>query len=216
MSDVMLKVESRDLKGKSKARKLRYTGMIPAVVYGEGHDTTSVTLNTHAFELFLKGNHSVVELDINGKKERAIVREIQRHPVTGNVLHVDFMLLKTGQKINLYVNLHFMGKSAGVKEGGIFQTIKSEVHISVLPKDIPDFIEVDISGLNLGDSLRIKDIVAENVEFLEDPEDVICGVQAPKMVEEEEAEELEEEEELAEPEVITAREQEEESESGAE
>ena len=96
-----------------------------------------------------------------------------------------------------------------------FQRKKQESE-PVIEQDIPDFIEVDISGLNLGDSLRIKDIVAENVEFLEDPEDVICGVQAPKMVEEEEAEELEEEEELAEPEVITAREQEEESESGSE
>jgi large subunit ribosomal protein L25 len=89
------------------------------------------------------------------------------------------------------------------------------VNISILPKDIPDYIEVDISELTVGDSLRVKDVVGDKFEFLDDPEDVICSVQAPKAIEEEEEAE-EEEEEAAEPEVITAREKEEDSDSESE
>lgn len=216
MADSKLKIENRKNFGKSETKRLRREGKIPAIIYGEDLQTKPLIIDAHDFELMLKEHHTIVELELDGKTVRTIVRDIQRHPVTGNILHVDFFTVKAGHKLSLTVDIKYVGMAAGVKVGGILQTIKTEVYISVLPKDIPDYIEVDVSNLEMGDNIRLKDIAQENIEFLEDPEDVLCTVQIPKAIEEEEEEEELEEEELEEPEVITAREKEEESESEAE
>ena len=217
MADSKLKIESRTHSGKAAARRLRRTGKVPAVIYGEDQETTSLLLDAHEFELVLKEHHTIVELELDGKLIRTIVRDIQKHPVTGNVIHVDFFTVKSGHKLTLSVDVNYVGTAAGAVTGGILQTVKNVVNISVLPKDIPDYIEIDVSELEVGDNIRIKDITRENIEFLDDPEDVLCGVLAPKAVEEEvveeEGEEGEEEEEAAEPEVITARVEDEESDS---
>ena len=210
MTNVALKIEKREISGKAKSRRLRKTGKIPAVIYGEDQETTSLLLDAHDFEIMLKQHHTLIDLDLDGKNIQTIIREIQRHPVTGNIIHVDFFTVKKGHKLTLSVPINYVGTAVGIKAGGIFQTVKSDVYISVLPKDIPDFIDVDVSQLEIGDNIRIKDISKENIEFLDDPEDVLCSVQAPKAVEELVEEEELEEEETAEPEVITAREKDEE------
>lgn len=210
MADVALKIEKRSNFGKSEAKRIRNTGKIPAVIYGEDQETTPLLLDRHAFEMMLKQHHTLVHLDLEGNSIDTIVRDIQRHPVTGNILHVDFLTVKKGHKLTLSVSINYVGIAIGSKSGGIFQTVKNDVEISVLPKDIPDYIEVNISNLQIGDNIRLKDIVRENIEFLDDPEDVLCSVLAPKAVEEEEVEEEMEEEEAAEPEVITARDKDEE------
>jgi len=214
MADLKLNIENRNESGKADARRIRRVGKVPAVIYGEDLETSSLVMDAHAFELIMKEDQSLIELDWEGKKHRAIVRDIQRHPVTGNILHVDFFLVKAGQKVTLSVSLRYEGKPSGVKEGGNFQTVKNELEINVLPKDIPDYIEVEISELEMGQNLRVSDIQAENFEILDDPDEVICRVEVPKVEEEvvEEEEEEGEEEESAEPEVITARDKEEESE----
>jgi large subunit ribosomal protein L25 len=218
MADSKLKIENRMQSGKAPARRLRRTGKIPAVIYGEDQETTPLVVDLHEFELMLKEHHTIIELELNGKTIRTIVRDIQRHPVTGNIIHVDFFTVKAGHKLTLAVDIKYVGTAAGTKTGGIFQTVKNVLNISVLPKDIPDYIEVDITELEVGDNIRLKDVSVENVELLEDPEDVLCSVLAPKAVEEPVAEEEgeEEEEAAAEPEVITARDKEEEAESEAE
>ena len=210
MADVGLKIEKRTNSGKAEARRLRRTGKIPAVIYGEDQETASLLLDAHEFEMMLKEHHTMVELALDGKTIKTIIRDIQRHPVTGNVLHVDFFTLKTGHKLTLSIPINYVGTAVGTNTGGIFQTVKNDVSISVLPKDIPDYFEVDISHLEVGDNIRLKDISKDNIEFLDDPEEVLCGVQAPKAVEEVEEEEELEEEESAEPEVITARDKDEE------
>jgi large subunit ribosomal protein L25 len=210
MADAALKIEKRSDSGKVKARRLRKTGKIPAIIYGEDQETTSLMLDRHAFEMMLKQHHTLVHLDLDGTTIDTIVRDIQRHPVSGNILHVDFFTVKKGHKLTLSVSLNYKGTAIGTKTGGIFQSVKNDIEISVLPKDIPNYIEVDISHLEIGDNIRVKDILQDNIEFLDDPEDVICGVQAPRSIEEVEAEEELEEEESAEPEVITARDKDEE------
>ena len=221
MADSKLKTENRTDLGKAAARRLRRTGKVPAVIYGDGQETTSLLLDAHDFERMLKEHHTIVELELDGKLTRTIVRDIQRHPVTGNISHVDFFTVKTGQKLTLSVDVNYIGTAAGTITGGILQMVKNTVNILVVPKDIPDYIEIDVSELEVGDSIRIKDIIRENIEFLDDPEDVLCGVLAPKAVEEEVVEEEgeegeegeEDDEEAAEPEVITSRAKDKESDS---
>jgi len=212
MADLTLKIENRTKSGKADARRLRRSGKIPAIIYGEDQETTPLLLDAHEFQLMLSRHHTIVDLDLGGKAIKTIVRDIQRHPVTGDVLHVDFFTVKSGHKLTLSISINFVGTAAGAKVGGIFQTVKNEVEISVLPKDIPDYFEVDVSKMEIGDNIRIKDIAQENIEYLDDPEEVICRVQAPKAAEEEAEVELEEEE-SAEPEVITARDKDEEADS---
>ncbi len=214
MKDSVLVAEKRDTMGKAEARRIRRAGRVPAVIYGEVDAPKTMTVDAHDLDVFLRQGHSVLNIKLEGKEQQAIIREIQRHPVHSNILHVDFLGLKKGHKISLNVPLHFEGKAKGINEGGRFFSLKHEVQIEVLPKDVPDEIMVNIDDLGLNDSLRVKDLEKENVIFLDDPEDIICRVEIPKVVEEptvDEEAELEgvEEEESAEPEVITAKDKEE-------
>jgi large subunit ribosomal protein L25 len=213
MKDSVLVAERRDNKGKADARRLRRAGKVPAIIYGEVDEPTSFTVDAHELDVFLRQGHSLISIKLDGKEQQAIIREIQRHPVQSNILHVDFLGLKKGHKITLSVPINFEGKAKGLNEGGLFFSLKNDVSIEVLPKDVPDEIIINIDDLGLNESLRVKDLEKENVAFLDDPEDIICRVEIPKIVEEptedEEAELEGEEEESAEPEVITAKDKEE-------
>ncbi len=210
MAEAVLLAEKREALGKAEVHRLRRQDKVPGVMYSEGKEATPIFVDRHDFEMSLREDHSIVSLKVKNKKHQVIVREIQYHPVKGHILHVDFMGIRKGQKVEMSVPLHFEGEAAGSNDGGIFSSYKTEVYISALPKDLPDYIDVEVSHLEMGDSLRIKDIVKENVEFLDDPEDVVCMVEYPMREEEEVVEE--EEEEAAEPEVITSREKDEEEE----
>ncbi len=210
MSESSIVVEKRAERGKAHARRMRRSGRLPGVIYGEVEQPETVQLDEHQFDLFLKKGHSLVTLKLNGKEQRAVVREVQRHPVTGKVLHVDFMVVRKGHKINMVVPVRLEGTPKGIKEGGRLYELTTDLNINVLPKDIPDEIVINIEDLGLGETIRVKDVELEGVEFLDDPDEVICRIETPKVAEEEEAEEaeMEGEEESAEPEVITARDKE--------
>jgi len=209
MTESSIAVEKRAEKGKANVRRLRRSGKLPGVIYGEVEEPQPILMDEHQFELFLKKSHSLITLKLNGSEQRAVVREVQRHPVTGKILHVDFMVVRKGHKINMVVPVRLEGTPKGIKEGGRLYELTTDLNINVLPKDIPNEIVINIDDLSLGDTIRVKDIQLEGVEFLDDPDEVICRIEMPKIVEEE-VEEAEEEgeEETAEPEVITAREKE--------
>jgi len=134
------------------------------------------------------------------------VKSVQNHPTSGSILHIDFMRVIAGQEITVTVPIHITGVAIGTKTGGVFSTVKNELQLSVLPKFMPDNIEVDCSDLDIGDAIRVKDLSLENMTILDDEEELICNVILPRKEEEvEEAEELLEGEEEMEPEVITAR-----------
>ncbi|MBD3225459.1 MAG: 50S ribosomal protein L25 [Caldithrix sp.] len=211
MAETIIATKVREDLSKSGLNQLRREDRIPAVYYSEGKEAIPVSLDRHDFEMALKEDHSILMLKVKNKKQQAIVRETQYHPVKGYILHVDFMGIRAGHKVELAVPLHFEGEPAGIQEGGIFSTYKTEINISVLPKDMPDFLQLEVSELNMGDSLRVKDLADYPFEILDDPEDVLCMVEYPQLPEEEE-EEVEEEEEMAEPEVIGSRESDEEEE----
>lgn len=226
-SNASLKARPRSGSGKGDARKLRASGHIPAVVYGHNEATRSVSVDAHELERLFATVHvenTIVELDIEGEPQavRTLVREVQAHPWRGDVLHVDFYQIHAGEKIEVEIPIRLLGDAPGVKEGGVLSANINDLQVRCLPDAIPEYLEVDISGLHIGDAIHVSDLpLPEGVEALIDAERTVCTVTPPtvlKTLEEEEAEAAEAaaeelaaaEGEAAEPEVIGRRREEEE------
>lgn len=213
-ADVRLEARPREEIGKGAARRMRAAGRVPAVVYGRGEDTRKLSIDAHELKRLLSTVHvenTIISLDIDGEAGvKALVREIQSHAFRDDVLHVDFYQIHAGERVNVAVPLHFVGAAPGVKAGGMLQHVLDELEIRCLPDSIPDHLEVDISGLEIGDSVHVGQIVLpEGVELEIDAERTVCSVLAPTVSKEEETAE-EAEPASAEPEVIRrAREEEE-------
>lgn len=209
-----LQVEMRDGRGKGDARKLRADGRIPANIYGHGIDSIAVATSAHEFDALtskISVENTLVELELEGKSRQVLIREIQRHPYKSQVLHIDFFAIRADEKIKVSVPVHVTGTASGVKNaGGVLQQALHEVEIEVLPSEIPEAFEIDVSALEIGDSLHVSDLDTMGFETAEAPERTIVTVQPPRILEEpdEEEDELEALEGL-EPEVITARDEEE-------
>jgi len=210
MSEQELNALIREETGKANARRLRRTGFVPCTIYGVEEKSNSLKINLKDLEKLLSEAHSVIKITVDGNEQRCVIKEIQHHPVKGDVIHLDLQRIKAGQEIQLSVPFKFIGEAPGVKVGGVFQTIRSEIDISTLPKYLPNEIEIDISTMELGDSMHISDLQLEHITIHHDADSSICSIVLPKKVEEpveeeEEGEELELEDEGAEPEVITSK-----------
>lgn len=181
-----LSVKLRENTGKGVARKLRSEGLIPGVFYG--HKTEPVALSFNPVELkkilnSASGRNTFITLKFEGKKEKdrvAMLKDLQVTPLKREYLHADLYEILMDEKITSRVPVHFIGKSVGVKEGGIEQHSRRELDIRCLPANIPNFIEVDVTSLAIGDSLHIKDIkLPEGVEILDPAGDTVVSVVAP-------------------------------------
>lgn len=202
MSDLILTASKRKSKGTANSRRLRRTHKVPGVIYGAGEEPNAVMLDSKAILKLMREQHAILDIEVDGVKEQAVLKEIQVHPVTGEPIHIDFMRIAAGHEIKVTVPINLIGEANGVKMGGMLRAQKNEVEISVLPKFMPESIDVDISGLEIGDSFHVKDLAAENFTILDDEDNLVCQVVAAR---EEEVEEVEEEETAAQPEVITAK-----------
>jgi large subunit ribosomal protein L25 len=194
------------------SRKLATEGKIPAVLYGPGRAPVSLALDRHDFELFASHHASsstVVELKIEGSDKviNAMIREVQHSAVMGTILHVDFIEISLDKLVHAAITIHLLNDPAGVRAGGVLTSSMHELNVEAKPNDLPDSIEVDVSALEIGDSLHAGQVeLPARVTLLDDPEAVIASVQAPRA----EVEEVPvEAEEGAEPEVIGAEESEE-------
>lgn len=182
----VISAEKRSESGKGFARRLRASGRVPAVVYGKGEDTVSVSLDAHeALQLFqaISVDNTIVNLEVAGEEPmETLVREIQVHPFRTELIHVDFYRIQRGVALEVDVPVHFHGTPIGVKEkGGILDVILHQIRVSCMPSKIPESIDIDIEGLDLGESLHISDLpVEEGVEILSDPIRTICTVGLPK------------------------------------
>lgn len=181
--------------------------MIPGVVYG--HNFGPIPVQVELEELKRLLHHESIEsmlirMKLNGREETVMIREIQRHPVTYDILHVDFHRISLTEEVTTRVPVELVGESIGVKEGGILEFPLREIEIRCLPTEIPEHITIDISQMKIGDSLRVGDLeLKEGITVLDDPETVIVLIAAPVVREEiEEAEEVPEEAEEAEPELV--------------
>lgn len=199
----------REASGKGGARKLRATGRIPAVIYGHGEETRLLSVDAHELHLLfsrIRVESTVITVEIEGEPTpaRALVREVQKHVYRDDFVHVDFYQIHAGEAITVDVPIRLIGTAAGVKAGGIMQHALNEIEVRCLPDRIPSTLDVDISALEIGDSIHVSDVTApEGVEFLVDEERTICSVMAPTLATEEEEGEAEETDGVDEPEVIT-------------
>lgn len=206
-----IQASARTDKGKSSSRRYRQAGKVPAVIYGAGKGNEDLLLNHNEIKhnLDTEGFHAaIIEIKTDSGTEQAIVRDVQMHPYRAQVMHVDFQRVSATEKLHIAVPLHFIGgeECPGVyHEGGIESHLINEVDVECLPADLPEYLEVDISGLHLHESAKLTDIkVPEDVvitALLHEGEDqAVASILAPKVIEEEEVVEGEEEE-LAEGEI---------------
>lgn len=212
MELVALQVKKRDAFRKGPMRRMRAQGQVPGIVYGHGLDSVPVAIETREIEGIIRhhiGRNYIINLTVGDDKsseERwTIVRELQRDPITSEILHVDLYELKRGEEISITVPIHVHGTAPGVREGGVLDQVIREVDVRCLPKDIPEYIDVDISELQIGDAIYLSDLKIDN--FVIDSEDmeqvVIHVVSAHKALEAiPEPGEEGEEEEMEEPELV--------------
>jgi large subunit ribosomal protein L25 len=210
MASAQLSAMARDNGGKGVARKLRGQGRVPAVVYGHGRDPQPLSINTRELERLLDhiaAESTVIDLDIEGRPSRTLIREIQRHPFKRQILHVDFQELVAGEKISVSVPIVLVGVPDGVRmDGGILDQTMRELEIEVDPSNIPNHVEVDVTKLKIGESVHVREIaMPEGVEVLDDEDASVCVVSAPRAAIEETAAAEGEAEVSAEPEVIRAK-----------
>jgi large subunit ribosomal protein L25 len=216
MEEIVLQANHREAIGK-QVKVLRRKGMLPAIIYGKGISPIPISLDYRVVSRVLSKtttSHLVV-VDLGDSQHTTLVRERQRHPVTGNLLHIDFLEVSLTETLRTSVMIELKGESPAVKNyNGVVVTGIETLEVECLPNDLPERIIVDISILNeIGDSIFIRDIpVPPNVEFLTDPDEMLVLITHPVAEEEEEVEEIEELEEEEEPEVIERGKKEEEPE----
>jgi large subunit ribosomal protein L25 len=217
---VALAARPRSLTGKGPARQARLRGEVPAVIYGHGRETQSLMVEAQALENALTGiepESTVIELAVGGKTTKALIREIQRHPIRPDIIHVDFYEIHATEKVRLRVPVRLVGTPDGVRNaGGVLDQVTRDVEIEVLPEYIPERVELDVSALRIGDSLHVRDLNIANATIHAAPDLTIATVVPPR-AEEVAAVPTETTTETAEPELIRkVREDEEEGEEGAE
>ena len=166
----VIHAELRDESGKGASRRLRHEGKVPAILYGDTKKPQSLVLDHNEVIQHLEHEafySQVLTLVANGKKQRAILRDIQRHPWKPKVMHMDFQRINSRKKLHTSVPLHFINEDVcvGFKEGGIISHQINELEVSCLPKDLPEYIEVDVAALDIGSSLHISELtLPEGVE----------------------------------------------------
>lgn len=199
MEKVRLAVQPREKTGKGVARKLRQKGLVPAVLYGKGKEPQALVVDPQEVRNYLAGN-TIFDLEIEGLgKEIALIKEVQRDAISGDIKHIDFLHITLDEKVTVTVPVTLVGDAPGAREGGVVQQLLWEMEVQCLPLEIPESIEVDISNLRVGESLSVSDVkAAEGIEILTSPEEVIVTVALPTAT----VEETDAEEEVTEPEVI--------------
>jgi len=183
MSEMSLQVDKREKTGKGGCRQARMRGQIPAVVYGSGKDSVPIQVNRKTFiEMMRKAGSEnpilLLKLSDTGQERHAMIREMQRNPVSRQVIHIDFQRIEMTDKVRVTVPVELTGTAYGVKvEGGLIDFVVREVHIECLPGDIPKHLELDVTEMHAGQHAEAKDLkLPSGVTLLDEPERVIMSV----------------------------------------
>jgi large subunit ribosomal protein L25 len=181
-----LEVREREERGSRRTRRLRKEGMIPGVLYGKGH-ARAISVPERDLRAAMTGPsglHAILDVVIEGQKtvHPSILADYQQDPIRGTISHIDLREVRLDQPIHASVAVQLVGEAVGVKTGGMLSLIARELHVEALPSDVPEHIDVDVSGLEVGDVLRLADVpTLEKVTFLDDPhETVIATVSVPR------------------------------------
>jgi len=168
-----LVAEFRETQGKGASRRLRHDGKVPAILYGGHSEARALTLSHQKLLIMLENERfysTILNLKVGDQSQAAILKDVQRHPYKNAIVHIDFQRVEDNQKIRISIPLHFVGAavSPGVKsQGGLVSHMRNEVEVSCLPKDLPEFIEVDLSGLSLNESIHLSQLkIPDGVELL--------------------------------------------------
>jgi large subunit ribosomal protein L25 len=192
MPDIILAADPRSELGSRPAGRLRRQGRVPAVVYGLDNDPVNVTVPARELSHILQGEsgaNTLINLDVGGDSMLTLVRQIQRHPTRGDLVHVDFIRIRRDVAVSADVPLHLLGEPAGVRDGGLLEQLVFSVTVDAMPGNIPVVFEVDVADMVIGDQRRASDIVLPDAVTTQlDPETVIAQVAAPRVVVEEEIE----------------------------
>ena len=184
--ETKLTAERRDGRGKGVARKLRAEGRIPAVLYGHDQESTPLSVDGHDMFRVLHtsaGANVLVDLKVDGTEHLVLPREIQRNHIRGTIVHVDFLVVSRTETIQVNVEIVDVGEAPGVKQGGVVDHHLRELLVECFPQDVPEHIEADVSGLDLGDTLHVSDLVApKGVQILTNPEDSVLAVIVPAVL----------------------------------
>ena len=203
--NVTLQANERGERGKNAARRLRASGMTPAILYGDG-ESTSLAVETRTLDYTLThfGDNALYDIDLGSGNSTARVVDAHRNPVTGLLVHVDFAPVNMREKIEVTVPLTIVGEAVGSDEGGVLQQVAYEIQVETLPGNIPQEITLDVTSLGMNENLTLGDLtLPEGVTLLSDPEEIAATVTAPTEITDEEMEaagivEDESDEELAE------------------
>ena len=192
-----LDIEHRKVVGKKATKALRKGGKVPSVLYYKGEKPLSLYVDKQLLYRAMKSNQRIYEIDINSKSQYVMIKEIQYHPVTDEVIHLDFMRVRRSEKITISVPIILVGKSIGVTEGGILTQPMTQIEISCLPTNVPDHVEVNIDNLGLNSSISVADIRIDDgtVEIISSDDLNVASVITPR---EEEEPVLSDEDELGE------------------
>jgi len=207
MEKTKLIAKKRELQGSANMRRMRRAGTLPGVIYGEGKEGMAIQLDTHTFEQILHQHASetmLVEIDVEGEGViSALVKEVQHHPVSGDLIHVDLQKVIAGKPIQVEITLELVGEAAGVKAGGVLDHVMHSIAVECLPRNLVEAIEIDVSDMEIGTALHVSDLqLGADFKVLVDEEAIVASVAEPRV-------EVEEEEDVAatgaEPEVINEK-----------
>jgi len=212
-ADITLIVEKRENKGTGPSGRLRAEGRVPAVLYGGDLPSMPISVDDLEVREILKqdaGENTIFLLKLKGSTDerQAMIKELQVNPISGKFVHIDFIRVTAGHKLNVTIRIDLIGDCVGVRNGGRIDFSSRELAVEVLPRHMFDHIDIDVADMEIGDVVTVADLeekLPESGKFLEDPSRVVVLVEQPKLVEEEEEDELAEDlviEEGAEPELI--------------
>ncbi|MDR1862323.1 MAG: 50S ribosomal protein L25 [Treponema sp.] len=183
MSQVVLAARNRANTGSGESRRIRRSGRIPAVLYGRSGQAVAIDLDAKEFAGRVKNisESTIVKVEVDGKAYDAFVKDTQRNIMDGNILHVDFYEVESGVLLRARVSIHLKGNPSGVREGGILEFPLHEIEVECFPKDLPERIEVDVSGLGVNQSIHVRDIVlADGVKLISAGDQVVALVKYAK------------------------------------
>jgi large subunit ribosomal protein L25 len=190
--NVDLQAKPREERGKNAARRLRASGMLPAVLYGDGDgSSTAFAVPDRVVDYTLQhmGDNALYDIDLGAGGSTARIVDVQRDPVSGRLLHVDFAPVDMQQRIEVTVPLHVVGEAPGTEEGGVLQQVAYEAQIETLPGDIPQELTLDVSSLGMNENLTLADLrLPDGITLVSDPEEVAAIVTAPTEITEEDLE----------------------------
>jgi large subunit ribosomal protein L25 len=197
---IKLAVQDRESRGSAESRRLRKQGLIPGILYGRGQEPFAFCVSERELRRVLTGGaglHAILDVAVDGGNARpSILKSYQQDPVRGTLTHIDLQEVRLDQPIQARVVVELIGEPVGVTEGGVLSQVNREITVEALPLEIPEHLDIDVTGMAIGDTLRLVDMPAqEGVKFLDDPEEtVLATVTMPTRFVEPEPEEVEGEE----------------------